>query len=125
MTAEGWICLEPLTHLAYTQGMIRLAQSIKENWWHRLYLVIMRPFAVISVLGLAFCIRLLYVCASSSEAFVRRGQYELASSCSRDGDYYFKWAVFFLFAWPLMFVLYRAILFVVFGKEAFVTKQSH
>ena len=38
--------------------MIRLSKSVTEHWWHRLYIVIMRPFAVISVLGLLFSILL-------------------------------------------------------------------
>jgi hypothetical protein len=126
--------LEPLTHIAYIQGM-DISQNINKHWCHRLYLVIQYPLGVISLLGYPFCafkaVQLKHEMNDVMEMF----GYPLLdnpllpnqaiNSYVSEISNYTAWSYFFLFAWFAVYVLYRAILFVAFGKEVFVKKQSH
>lgn len=98
--------------------MIRLSQDIKVHWWHRLYLVIMRPFAVISIIGFIFSCLSAFACYRAAEKVDLR-RYGLFMN---DADHHIIIAALFLLTWPVLFILYRAILFVVIGNKAFVKK---
>ena len=103
--------------------------EIKARWFHRLYIVIMRPFFVISILAVILC------AFNFNQSFKMYNKYVdeyAAEGCKanslphimsdlyqKDIDSAWWYGCFFLITWPSLFILYRVVLFVVMGGKAF------
>jgi len=106
--------------------MIRLSENVKDHWWHRLYLVIMWPFAVISPFIAIFN----WIAFKHDKALSLKNDsvglryFETAAYNAnlihKDLAYFF----FFLLAAPSLFVLYRVVLFIALGNKAFASKKD-